>query len=184
MKIIDKIALIVFSVIMLVISIIYVLVYFNVMDYELFLNGINSIFQNNPGKSIVLAVAIISIILSLKAILFEGDYEKKVKSMIQIKSEIGLLQIMPNTIENIAMIALSNYTNISDVATKMQSKDDGIVINVSLSVLPDTNITELVEELQSVVKEKIETQTSAKVIEVNIIIKNVNKNKTIKEEIL
>lgn len=180
-KIVDKIALAIFSVLMLIISVVYVLVYFNIMDYSLLDSGLRFMFNEEPSRTIFLVVAIVVFILSIKAILFESDSSTATKSAIAIKGEDGVLEIMPTTIEHIALISLSSYPAITDVSAKMRTKEEGIVMDVSFCVLPDTNITELVEKLQKTIKDKIEGQTSAKVLEVNISVKDVTKSKS-KEE--
>lgn len=180
-KVIDKIALAMFSVLMLMIAIVFILVYFGVMKYSLLTDGINFIFTEEPTRTVLLVVSIISVILAIKVILFESGTANPNRGAIEIKGADGILEIMPTTIEHIALISLSSYPSISEVNAKMRSKDDGIVVDISFSVLPDTNITELVEKLQKMIKDKIEQQTSAKVLEVNITVKDIAKSK-IKEE--
>ncbi len=177
MKILDKMALALFAVLMLIISVVYVIVYFGVMDYALLDSAIRFMFEEEPTRTVFLVIAIIVFILSIKTILFDYDSSNTSKSAIEIKGADGVLEIMPTTIEHIALISLTGYPSISDITAKMRSKDDGIIIDVSFAVLPDTNITELVEKLQKTIKEKIEGQTSAKVLEVNITVKDVTKSK-------
>lgn len=181
MKILDKIALAMFSIIMLIISVIYALVYFGIMDYSLFNAGVRFMFTEEPTRTVFLVVAILAFILSIKAILFDSDNYDNNKGAIEIKGADGILEIMPTTIEHIALISLSGYPQISDINAKMKTKNEGIVIDITFAVLPDTNITQLVEKLQKAIKEKIEEQTSAKVLEVNIVVKDVTKSK-LKEE--
>lgn len=181
MKIVDKIALAIFSVFMLIISVVYILVYFGIMEFSLLNQGLNFIFTEEPTKTVLLVIAIISVILSIKTILFEGQSKDSSKDAIQINGADGVLEIMPTTIEHIALISLSSYASISDINAKMRTKPEGIVIDVHFTVLPDTNITELVEKIQKTIKDKIEQQTSAKVLEVNIKVKDIAKSKA-KEE--
>lgn len=180
-KVIDKIALAMFSVLMLMIAIVFILVFLGVMQYSLLLEGINFIFTQEPTRTVLFVVSIISVILSIKVILFESGTNNPNRGAIEIKGSDGILEIMPTTIEHIALISLSSYPSISDITAKMRTKDEGIVVMISFSVLPDTNITELVEKLQKTIKDKIEQQTSAKVLEVNITVKDIAKSK-IKEE--
>ena len=66
MKIVDKIALAIFSVFMLIISVVYILVYFGIMEFSLLNQGLNFIFTEEPTKTVLLVIAIISVILSIK----------------------------------------------------------------------------------------------------------------------
>ncbi len=177
MKVLDKIALAIFSVVMLVISAIYIGVYFNYFDSAFVMFVGDFIINQEPNKTVFLGIAIVSLLLSLKVVLGSFFCSDTVKDPIKIEGENGTVEIMPETIENIAKITISNYVAVSDIVAKMQSKKEGIVVNVCVTVLPEINITELVTELQGKVKERIERQTSATVLKVNVKVKDIKKAK-------
>ena len=182
MRVLDKIALAMFSVLILAISVVYILLYCGIMDQALAVKGIEIMVNEEPSKFVFLGLSIICILLSIKAILFDADSYENIKTPVEIEGDNGTLEIMPNTIEAIASMTLKNYTVISEAIAKMQSKKDGIVMNITCMVKPDTIITELVSEMQKNVKEKIETQTSAHVLEVNIRVKDLKMPKQIEEK--
>lgn len=181
LKVIDKIAFAIFSILMLIIAVVYMLVYFDIMSYQVLEDGMKVLFMEEPIKTVLLVTSIVVFILAIKAILFDTESLNVSKTAIEIKGADGILEITPTTIEHIALISLSSYPSISDISAKMRTKEDGVVVDISFAVLPDTNITELVEKLQKTIKEKIEGQTSAKVLEVNITVKDVTKSR-IKEK--
>ena len=95
MKIVDKIALAIFSVFMLIISVVYILVYFGIMEFSLLNQGLNFIFTEEPTKTVLLVVAIISVILSIKTILFEGEVKDSSKDAIQINAVFSAAHTLP-----------------------------------------------------------------------------------------
>ena len=64
----------------------------------------------------------------------------------------------------------------------MITKKDGVIICITCNVLPNTNIVELEKELKTKIKEKIELQTSANVLEIRMKVKDIKVEKNKEEE--
>lgn len=178
MKILDRIALSIFSVLILVVSVVYISLFFEIVGIDLVSQGIDFLINNEPSRSVFMGLACISFILALKCIFVTSEG----KSPIEIKTDGGILEITPQTLESIALIVTKNYASICNANTKMITKKNGVIICITCNVLPNTNIVELEKDLKTKIKEKIETQTSANVIEVRTKVKDIKVEKT-KEEI-
>lgn len=176
MKIIEKLSLAIFVVLTWIIGLTYICGYFNIISIEDIKSAIEFMFIGDINRTIFLVIAII--FLGLDVILI--SYDDKKRKPIITENEKGILEIMPETIENIALIEVNNYASTQEVTTKMKMLKDGIVINIYCKVLPEVNICELTRQLQDKIKERIEKQTGNSVKCVNLRIKDVKKTKETK----
>ena len=176
MKIIEKIALAIFTVITFVLSLIIILAFCNIISISNISSGIEFVLTQEPNRTIFFGVAVVCLLLDV--IILSAD-ENNRKPIIT-KNEKGILEIMPETIENIALIEVNRYASVQDTITKMKMKKEGIIVNVFCRVLPEVNICDLTRQLQDKIKEKIERQTGAIVNNVNIRIKDIKKPKEMK----
>lgn len=176
MKIVEKIALAIFVILTWIIGLTFVCGYFNIIPIEDITSAIEFMFIGEPNRTIFLVIA--TIFLGLDIILI--SYDDKKRKPIITESEKGILEIMPETIENIALIEVNNYASTQEVTTKMKMSKEGIIVNVYCKVLPEVNICDLTRQLQDKIKERIEKQTGNSVKCVNLRIKDVKKPKEAK----
>ena len=184
MKIIDKIILNIYSLIILIESIIVILLVFGWAKIETILYIITDMLNNNIAYNILFGISVVFIILSIKAMLFKGSSDKtdvvetkrkeKMGEGVLIENEDGKLLISKETIERLANSVVKNFDNIQDARTKViiENKKD-ITILIELQILQNTVIRELNADLQSKIKEVIKEATELEINEVNIKIKNI-----------
>ncbi len=184
MKIIDKIILNIYSLIILIESIIVILLVFGWAKIETILYIITDMLNNNIAYNILFGISVVFIILSIKAMLFKGSSDKtdvvetkrkeKMGEGVLIENEDGKLLISKETIERLANSVVKNFDNIQDARTKViiENKND-ITILIELQILQNTVIRELNADLQSKIKEVIKEATELEINEVNIKIKNI-----------
>ena len=185
MKIIDRIILSIYSLIMLIESIITILLIFGWAKFESIGYIIEDMLNNSVAYNTVFAISVIFIILSIKAMLFnssrsketaesEGRRKDKMGEGVLIENEDGKLLISKDTIERLANSVVKNFLNIQDARTKVliDSKNN-IAIVVELQILQNTVIKDLNANLQSRIKEVVKQATDLEVNEVNVKIKNI-----------
>lgn len=185
MKIIDRIILSIYSLIMLIESIITILLIFGWAKFESIGYIIEDMLNNSVAYNTVFAISVIFIILSIKAMLFnssrsketaesEGRRKDKMGEGVLIENEDGKLLISKDTIERLANSVVKNFLNIQDARTKVliDSKNN-IAIIVELQILQNTVIKDLNANLQSRIKEVVKQATDLEVNEVNVKIKNI-----------
>lgn len=185
MKIIDKIILNIYALIMLIESIILILLIFGWAKIEAIVFLISDMLNNSIAYNTVFAISIVFIILSIKAILFNGsrskeiiEVEEKRKSKmgegVLLENEDGKLLISKETIERLANSVVKNFENIQDARTKVLiDGKNNITIIVELQILQNTVIKDLNTNLQSRIKEVVKSATDLDINEVNIKIKNI-----------
>ena len=176
MKILERLALILFSIIILVMSVISCLVIFNVMELEKICDYINTIIQEDNISRIVLISSIICILLAIKALFFPSRIKKKeeIKSGILLENKDGRLLISKDTIENLVNSVVKSFKDALDVQTKVfLDIENNITVFITLLVREDSIIKELSTNIQTKIKETIKRNTDLEVNQININVKNI-----------
>lgn len=185
MKIIDRIILSIYSLIILIESIIAILLIFGWAKLESIIYLITDMLNNSVAYNTVFAISIVFIILSIKAMFFnssrlkdsiEVDEKRKGKmgEGVLLENEDGKLLISKDTIERLANSVVKNFSNIQDARTKVLiDNKNNISIIVELQILQNTVIKDLNANLQTRIKEVVKQATDLEVNEVNIKIKNI-----------
>lgn len=177
MKILDKIALILFSIIMLVISIVMVLLIFSVISFDAVEMLYTQMMANTIANNVVLGVSLISIVLAVKAIFFGGSSTENSKMNgdgVLLENEAGKLLISRETIENLVNSVAKDFENTQSVTTKVVvDNENALKVFVTLMVLPNTVISELSMNLQKKIKEVVKNVTDLDIKSIDIKIKNI-----------
>ena len=176
MKILEKIALIIYSNIILILSIILCLLVFGWLDINLVGNMITSIILGETSSKIVLGVSVVFILLSIKCIFFDSTSKEQIKERqgVLLENESGKLMISKETIENLVNSVALNFQSAEDVTTRIElDKDNNVRVFVNLIVNEEAVIKDLSANLQARIKEKVKAATDLEVKEVNITVKKV-----------
>ena len=186
MKILERIALILFSIIMLFVSIVSCLVIFNIMELKTIFNFLEDVIENQTVTRVILGFAIVSILLAIKSLFFPSKIKKKqeIKTGVLLENKDGRLLISRDTIENLVNSVVKSFTDAVDVQTKVQlDADNNITVFVSLLVKEEAIIKELSANIQNKIKETVKRSTDLDVNQININIKNIeNQKNSIKNE--
>lgn len=182
MKILEKITLIIYANIMLVVAILGCLLIFGWIDFDLIYTIIKDIIEGETSSKILFAINIIIILLSIKCIFFDSTSKEQIKERqgILLENESGKLMISKETIENLVNSVALNFQSAQDVSTKIElDKENNVKIFVNLVVSSDAVIKDLSINLQNKIKEKIKNSADLEVAEVNITVKKVVTNKDV-----
>ena len=186
MKILDKFNLVLFSTIILLISLIICVLSFGWLDLKLATDGIEFLVTDSLTNNIALGTSIILILLSIKSIFFNSNSKEKMenKEGILLENDNGKLLVSKDTIESLTNAAVKSFESAESVMTKVEvDSESHVKIYITLFVYPDAIIKELSTKLQTNVKDTIKKSLDLDVTEVNIRIKNISVKKeiTIKE---
>ena len=176
MKKIEKITLVLFSTLMLIISVIFCLAIFGWVDVSAITNVLNLAFTNNITSNIILVLSIIFILLAIRCIFFDSSSKEKeeYKNGILLENSNGKLLITRETIENLVNAVVKGFDSAEDVSTRIElDKDNNLRVFVNLSVKENAIIKELSTNLQNKIKEAIKNSSDLDVKEVNIKVKNI-----------
>ncbi len=180
MKFIEKATLMIYSTIMLIVSIIVCLLIFGWLDADLIGSILQNVLTGVTSEKIVLGVSVVFILLSIKCIFFDSSSKQKETSKqgVLLENESGRLMISKETIENLVNSVALNFQSAEDVTTRVElDKENNVKVYINLIVNAEAIIKDLSANLQAKIKEKIKTATDLDVKEVNITIKKVAEKK-------
>ena len=174
MKILDKIGLIIFSNLILIISIILCLLIFGWLSPETAYE-VTKLALNDPvTTNVVLAIAIICIVLAIKCIFFSSDKNEinGIKDGILLQNSDGQLVISKTTLEELVNNVVKGFDSAQDVTSKIVlDEEKNLKVYVTLNVKENAVIKELSNNLQTKIKSAIKKTSDLEVKEVNISIK-------------
>ena len=176
MKKIEKLTLVLFSTLMLIISVILCLAIFGWLDINYIEGAIEAAIQNQVTSNIILVFSIIFILLAIRCIFFDSSSKEKeeYKNGILLENSNGKLLITRDTIENLVNTVVKGFDSAEDVTTKIElDKENNVTVFVNLSVKENAVIKELSTNLQTKIKDTIKSASDLEVKEVNIKVKNI-----------
>ena len=156
MKVIEKITLVIYSYIVLLLALIFCLLVLGWTNTDMIVVVLDRILNNTTYANIGIGVSIVFMLLSIKCIFF-GATTKKDKDTtegILLENESGKLLISKDTIENLVNSVAHGFEATQNVATKVIfDENNNVKISLTLLVSPNTIIKELSSNLQIRIKE-------------------------------
>ena len=185
MKFIEKVTLIIYSNIILILSVIACLLVFRWLDIDIVQGMVKNLFLYGTSAKIILGVSIVFMLLSIRCIFFDptSKQEQKDKKGVLLANENGKLMISKETIENLVEFVTKEYKMAKDVSSKVElDKENNLRIFLNIVVSSDVVIKDLSADLQTKIKEKVKETTDLDVKEVNITVKKAVPEKVSKTE--
>ena len=183
MKILEQIALTIFSVIILALSLTMCLILFNWVDISNIYLVVDYLKSTQSLTNTTLIVSIVLMLLSVKSIFFPSyAKEKETKAEgILLENESGKLLISIDTLENLVKGVVAGFPNVKATNCKvnLDKSINNVVIDMNLVVTSETIIKDLSSNLQSKIKEIIKKTTEIDVKAVNIRVKNIETQKAV-----
>ena len=175
MKILEKIALVLYSFIILILSTVLSLVILRLIEITTIQQILNQLINAEIPSIVALIISIIFILLSIKCIFFTNRNNKadKERQGILLQNENGKLMISKETIDNLTSTVVKGFESIEEITTRtIIDKENQLIIMVNLVVGQNVIIKELSANLQNKIKEAIKNTLDLDVKEVNIKIKS------------
>ena len=184
MKVIEKITLVLYSNIMLILSIIACLLIFGWVDIDIVGNVVEKCLTTDPASKITLGVSVVFILLSIRCIFFDPTSKEEIrdKQGVLLENENGKLMISKETIENLVDSVARGFENAEEISTRVElDKENNVKIYVNLTISSNAVIKDLSANLQNRIKEKVKKATDLEVKEVNISVKKVAPTQNIEQ---
>lgn len=175
MKFLDKIALVVFSVIILIIAIIGTLILFGWVDITSMYVIVLNIFAEKTYKNIILGINIVFILLALKAIFFEsGSKKDSYNDSIILENDDGRLIITKETLMGLINAVVNGFDSVQSCQTKiLLDEENNLSVILNIETTQETIIKELINNLQLKIKEKLKDSLDVEVKSLDIRVKNI-----------
>ncbi len=177
MKFLNRLILIIYSWLMLIISILLCLVIFRIIP----IGQVEGFFEYavydlaSTHTKVLLGACLVFILLSLKCIFFGTKPKTPSESQgVLLENDNGKLMITRETLENLVNSVAKGFEGTEEVHTKIElDRENNVNVYANLIVSTDVVIKELSTDLQNKIKEKVKNATDLEVKEVNIKVKNV-----------
>lgn len=186
MKFLERLSLVLFSNIILILSILLCLILFGWVDASTFTWIIGMALNHTVATNVTLGVCIVLILLSIKCIFFgsagQEEEEENLENGILLENEDGRLLITKETIRNIALNVIDNFDGALNPKVELEmDKQNHVKMNVIITAKELTAINQLSKNIQLKVKETIKKTTDLELSAVNVAIRN-ERLKTKEEE--
>ena len=185
MKLIEKICLVVFSNLLLILSIITCLLIFGWLSPDFIHDVVVAALNDSLTSNILLGISIVIILLAIKCIFFDstGKEISKQREGILLENNDGKLLISKETIENLIASVAKGFDGAENVNSKVYvDKENNLSVYVTLFVHPDAVIKDLSNNLQNKIKEAVKKSSDLDVKEVNIKVRNITQEKSDMQE--
>ena len=184
MKFLERFTLIVYSFIILVLSVILSLLIFNWIDFDVVMEMLKALITGDVSSKITLGVSVIFILLSIKCMFFDERSKEKLKETqgILLKNENGQLMISKESIDNMVKNTVVGFDNVKQCNTKIDvNSENQLRITLYLIVNENVVIKELASNLQRKIKEDVKKVADLEVQEVNVKVTSLQDGKKSKE---
>lgn len=176
MNLFDRFILTLYSLALVVISLFVMATSLNLISAEYITSAIEEIYSSSEVGLTYFAAAAIFFLISLKFLFTSvrgGGGRTRTPASVRNTTEYGDVQITLDTIENIAVQAARRVRGIRDLKARVRSEEGRTSIHMKVTVDGETPIPGLVEQVQQITKERVETIAGLVISEVTVLVSEV-----------
>lgn len=176
MKILDRTGLFIFSVIVLILSIVAGMISLNLIEFDSVSYHLSNAFLNTNISRVILIISILFILLAIKCIFFRTKNKEKneYKNGILLENTDGKLLITKETLENLVNTIVKSFEGAENASARIElTEENKLKVFVNISVKESAVIKELSSNIQTRIKESIKNTSDLDVAEVNIKVKDI-----------
>ena len=174
MKFLDKLALKIFSIIILVVSIIAILVVTEVVSMDSITNFIANFTDGVDMVRVTIIAAVVLLILAIKGLFFTSKPKNEGKNGIVLENQSGKLVISKESLDNLIASVVKEIPGAESISSRtFLDKNKNLIVYVTTILSKDVMIKDVSAELQEKIKEALKRTADLEVKEVNIKVKNV-----------
>ena len=176
MKKLNKLILVVFSVIILILGVMINLLAVGWLDFNTAFSLIRRSLTESPSNQIILIITEFCMLFAILAIFVDTSEKKEPKGGrdVLMQNDNGKLMISRDTIENLVNSVVKRFEGAKEANTRIQlDSENNVLVLVDLTVTKDVVIKELTLNMQNKIKEEIKKTSDLDVKEVDVRIKNI-----------
>lgn len=183
MRVLENLFIKIFSLIVLALSVIIVLIGFDVVEIKLFSDIVKFLYSTELKSKITLVVSIIFILVALKILLTRRGKPKNSKEGIILENGSGKLIISRESLDNMIFNASKDVPGAENITSKTYlDLEQNLRVFVTVTVSSDVSIKDISTRLQAKIKSAIKQTADLEVSEVNVKIKNIVNKKSKKSK--
>lgn len=181
MKFLEKLALILFSLIISIIALILILIMLNILKIEAVLYVIALAVKSEIAIRSIFISAVIILVLALKCLFFRAKPQDDGRNGITLENDSGKLVISKESMETLIANVVKEVPGIEAVASRtILDSNNNVNVYVTTLVAKDMIIKDVSAEIQNRIKDTLKKTADLEVKQVNIKVKNIT-NKKVKE---
>ena len=181
MKFLERVSLTIFSMIILILSLLMCLMVFGWLKVSTVLYFLQAGLTYPIATNIILIISVVFILLAIKCIFFTSREKDEKADGILLENENGKLLISIHTIENLVKGVVNSFSDIksSTCNVNLDKQANNVRINLVLKVGVGTVIKDVSVQVQDKIKDVVKRTTELEIKEINIEIKDIE---NVKEE--
>lgn len=168
MNLIDRIILTVYSFFLTLLSIVVVLTSVRLISLDLIWTYIENLY----GQWEIGVIGLLLLFASIRFLVSGIKTKKHMETLIK-NTQFGDIKISLNAIESTVIKAAYDITGVKNIKTKIIKFQEGIKLDLRVSLFPDVKITDITNDIQKNVKTHVEEVTGVSVKEIKITVENI-----------
>lgn len=178
MKFLEKLALIVFSLIISVLSIGLILIILNVVQINVITKTISLLLTNETTIKVALGISVVALLLAIKCMFFGAKPEDDGRNGVILENDAGKLVISKESLENLIANVVKDVQGIEAISSRtILDKNNQLIVYVTTLVSKDIMIKDVSAQIQDKIKEALNKTADLEVKQVNIKVKNITNRK-------
>lgn len=142
--------------------------------FDIMVTNLSYELQQNRNFSVALFIISFLFFSMSLTFLLSGFKSPKDKKAVQKHTNIGLIKISHNALENIALSATRKINAVKDAKAYIETAgEDTVGVLIKVVVQSEVNIPTLSEDIQVRVKKSVEESTGINVNEVRVVVENI-----------
>lgn len=177
MKFLEKLALILFSIMISVLSIVCILVALGLIEIRTVVSMMGFLLYD---VRITLSVAFVALLLAIKCIFFSSKPQDDGRNGVTLENNSGKLVISKESLETLIANVVKDVQGIEAISSRtILDRDNNVIVYVTTLVSKDMMIKDVSTQIQDKIKDALSKTADLQVKQVNIKVKNIT-NKKIK----
>lgn len=172
-KIVDRLLLLLYSLVILVAGGYLLIVAFAWVPEDLSLQAVERLYHDMNTMVPVTSVTVIIMLISLRFLYVALRSGRGGTPSIDQRTEYGDIRISIETVENLALRAAGRVKGVKDLRARVRISHTGIDLTIRAIVDGDTPIPVVTEDIQRLVKDQIEEITGIPVSDVSVFVANI-----------
>lgn len=167
----ERIFLVAFNLIIIALLLVFAFSVLDIIPGDSFTTFFNRVKENAMYVTLIIAIIALLIIYAVSLMFIATKKSPPNHTLIKV-TENGSIRITLQTITTIAVKTARALAGVKDVRIVTDTAPEGIVLYVRVAVMNDAVIPEITSQLQSTIKENIETVAGLQVKEIPILVDN------------
>jgi uncharacterized alkaline shock family protein YloU len=186
MKILDRLLLFLYSLVVGIVSAVLLFISLRFLAYGAQDRYLLQIYNDPRDPWLLIALISVFALFLLISIRFLYITVRRGRSRvpsIDQKTDFGDIRISLDTVENLALKSTSRFRGVKDIKARVNVSDSGLEIVIRAVVDGESPIPQLTEDVQRSVKEHVEEITGIPVADVSVFIANIIQSNSFKSRV-